>query len=99
MLKQPEEVNTCTSIVTVPEAKPLTVVHAPPIVSEDYRSQIWPIEEQKRKQLEMALQYDELCQLLQKKLTTDNDHNSKAETIKARMRRKLEAKKNNQSKK
>lgn len=95
MLKQKQsgEVNTVTindPLVTMPEKMPLKIVQDVDFCSEDYKSQIWPLEEQRRKQQEMALQYDELCQLLQKKLETRNDHESRGDAIKERMRRKLE---------
>jgi hypothetical protein len=63
--------------------------------SPDYKSQIWPLEAQIEKERKIAEQYDELCAILQKKLSTGADHNSRAEEIKARMRKKLEAKKKN----
>lgn len=82
-------------IVTMPEKEPVKIVHDI-LNSGDYASQIWPIEEQKRRQREMAERYDELCGILQSRMNiaTPPDHNSRAEEIKARLRKKLEAKKN-----
>lgn len=90
-------VNTCTlnqPIVSNPPAQPFHIDFNNP---QDYKTQIWPLEEQKREQLQLASQYDDLCRLLQQKLNMPKDHNSRAEQIKDRLRRKLEAKKNNQS--
>lgn len=110
MLKQNHsgDVNLVTikdSLITSPEEQPLKIVKDEIVDFNgcDYKSQIWPIEAQRAREQEMALQYDELCQLLQQKLNKQNnvgrDHNSRAEAIKDRMRRKLEDKKNNQAKK
>lgn len=91
------ELNTVTindALITNPEARPLKIVEDVSFCSEDYKSQIWPLEEQRRKQQEMALQYDELCKLLQEKMAVRRDHESRVDEIKARMRRKLEMKNN-----
>lgn len=96
------ELNTVTindPLITVPEQQPMKIVQDVDFCSEDYKSQIWPLEEQRRRQQEMALQYDDLCRLLQEKIAVRNDHESRAEAIKARMRRKLEDRKNNLTKK
>jgi len=94
MLKQPgRDVNVVTindPLITVPEKQPMKIVQDVSFCSEDYKSQIWPLEEQRRRQLEMALQYDELCDLLKKKMSTRNDHESRGDAIKERLRRKLE---------
>ena len=89
--KMHDDANTVTindPFIVVPEARELKIVEDNVFCSTDYKSQIWPLEEQRRKQQEMALQYDELCALLQKKMEV-KDHESKAEIIKERMRRRL----------
>lgn len=78
-----------------PENK--TIIENPNIFdSVDYAAQIWPLDEQKREQLQLATQYEDLCRELEKKLNTQQqpkDHNSRAEQIKERMRKKWNEKK------
>lgn len=96
------DVNTVTindSFITVPETRPLKIVEDVGFCSEDYKTQIWPLEEQRRQQQKLALEYDDLCRLLEKKMAVRNDHESRAEAIKARMRLRLEERKNNLTKK
>lgn len=97
------EVNTVTindSFITVPEAKPLKIVEDVNFCSADYKTQIWPLEEQRRQQQKLALEYEDLCRLLEKKMAVRNDHESRGDAIRERMRRKLEERnKNNLTKK
>lgn len=78
------------SIVTMPEPNEIKIVHTDPWRG-GLAGQIWPVEEQKRQQKEMALRYDELCGLLQEKMQVPKDHNSRGDMIRERMRLKLEA--------
>lgn len=93
---------TLDKMFTVPDEKQdpyKSVYQGVDFNSPDYKTQIWPLHAQIEKERRMAEQYDDLCRILQQKLSPPSqDHNTRgAEKIKERLRKKLEAKKKSSS--